>query len=333
MSIDEVLNDNPDYIEDVEKMLEYQAENKKPDHVYIEDTEFDSFWTFKDVSIKPQKLYQIEMSGIIERVFDTNSKTCYTLSDYEGARSFIGKRKDQTGEDGTLKKEYTFPDEDELPENLFEDVIGYEDVKWLLKRALTTDDIVNVLLVGPPGSAKTVFLLCIKDLKDSMFVSGSTASGPGVLDVMFKNKPMNMCIDEFDDTPKETQEALSQHMDTGILDETKMGKDRKLKINTNTFASANSTDPVIDQVESRFLDIHFDPYTKEEFIEICEHLLPRREGSDKEESRYIAESVWSMEEAGDVRKAIAVARLSRGDPEKIVEVLEEYSPSGIMGGF
>lgn len=320
-----------DYLDILERALEYEDEHAPEDAPVLKDSEYDVRWSSGDISAIGSKVYQLEVHGFVERVYDSSSYTDYALTDREAIREFVSTEKSMTaGDDNIRRIHHDTPDPEDLPDGLFDDVIGYDDVKWLIKRALTTDDITNVLLVGPPGSAKTVFLLCIEELDDSTFISGKTTSGPGVLSMMFRETPNYLAIDEFDDVDKEVQETLSQHMDTGILDETKVGKDRKIKINTSTFASANSTDSIIGQVQNRFLDLHFDPYTREEFEEICEHLLPRREGVSEEEARDIADAVWELEDAGNVRKAISVARLSRGDPHKVIKVLDDYSPSSVF---
>lgn len=316
------LTDNPDYAKILKGIIEYEKDNKNPDHHYIKDSDKDCCWKNTEIGVHPTKLFQLETHGFLERVMDTNQTTAYTMVDREGTEEMLNGMAFGNAEKEVM---HDFPSEEDLPDDLFDDIIGYDKVKWLLKRALTTEEIVNVLLIGPPGSAKTIFLLEINELEKSTFISGKPTSGPGVLDVMFNETPMYVAIDEFDDMSEDTQEVLSQHMDTGILDETKYGKDRRLKTNTNTFGSANSTDNIINQVVDRFVDIHFDPYTREEYLEICEHLLPKREGVSKSEAIKIAEAVWDMENNGDVRKAIAISRLSRGDPKKVVSVLDDYS--------
>jgi len=44
----------------------------------------------------------------------------------------------------------------ELPEDLFEDIVGHDDVKWLLRRLLTSERPFHVLLLGEPATAKSV---------------------------------------------------------------------------------------------------------------------------------------------------------------------------------
>lgn len=329
--VKEFLSEKPKYIDIVKKLIKWEEDNPKPDNHHIEDEPYDTCWEYDEVRVKPQVLYQLNMNGVLTKIFDTNSTTIYALYDREELKSIIDEL--DVGDDGMMRQMHDFPSENELPDDLFDDVVGYDDVKWLLKRGITTDKITNFLLVGPTGSAKTVFLMCINEhLTNSEFVSGNPTSGPGVLDVMFTETPQYMLIDEMDDMEAGVQKVLTQYTETGIIDETKVGKNRKLKTNTKTFASANTTDSIIDQIEDRFLDLHFEPYSRDEYIEVCEHILPRKEGTTEEEASEIAKSLWEAEEEGDVRRAIQVARLSRGDPKKVIEVLDDYSAGeGVMG--
>ena len=46
----------------------------------------------------------------------------------------------------------------EEKDRIFEDVVGYDDIKKVFRMALKADEPIHVLLVGPPASAKTIFL-------------------------------------------------------------------------------------------------------------------------------------------------------------------------------
>jgi hypothetical protein len=41
----------------------------------------------------------------------------------------------------------------------FKNIQGYDDIKDVVRRALDAEDNYNLLFVGPPASAKTIFLL------------------------------------------------------------------------------------------------------------------------------------------------------------------------------
>lgn len=321
------LKDKPDYIDILNEIVEYEENNPNPDHTFIEDTDYDTCWRNTEVGVHPSRLYQLEVNGILERVFDSNNTTSYVIKDRGEVKKILNQIEDEIGEEGQRRVMHEFPDEDKLPDNLFEDVVGYEDIKFLLKRGITTDKIVNFLLIGPSGSAKTVFLMSLSEkLSNAIMISQSSeATAPGFIDEMFKREPKYMLFDELDDMSTDDIKALSSYTETGILQETKYGKNRKMETNTKTFAAANETNPIPNNIINRFVDLYFEPYTRDEYIEVCENILPRKEGKDVEEARRIAERIWTKYQTGDVRRAIAVARLSRGDPEKIIDIIEDYS--------
>ena len=43
--------------------------------------------------------------------------------------------------------------------HFFQNIIGYDDIKKIFKMSLNSDKPVHILLVGPPASAKTLFML------------------------------------------------------------------------------------------------------------------------------------------------------------------------------
>jgi Holliday junction DNA helicase RuvB len=43
----------------------------------------------------------------------------------------------------------------------FKNIHGYDDIKDIVRRALEAEDNYNLLFIGPPASAKTLFLLRI----------------------------------------------------------------------------------------------------------------------------------------------------------------------------
>lgn len=321
----EYLKEHPEYVDMLEHIIEHEENNKNPESPWIDDEDYDSCWEFRDVGISPQKLYQLETNGVLERVADTNSTTKYSLRNREQIKELTENMQTGFNDDGNMEVMHEFPDLEEDIDGVFDKVIGYDNVKWLMKRAITSDEITNVILWGPPGSAKTVFLMCINEMGGSEYISAAESSGPGFIDEMFNSTPRFMCIDEIDDMDPKDQKNLSQYTETGLLKETKSGKNRAMETNTKTFATANSLDPILDQIQDRFVTLYFDKYTEEEFKEVCEHLLPREEGSTKEEAQKIAQLIWDKNQAGDIREAIQVARLSRGDPEKVIGVLDEYS--------
>ena len=68
-------------------------------------------------------------------------------------------------------------------ETEFNNIQGYDDIKDIIIRALDTEDNYNFLFIGPPASAKTLFLLGILDMrKDGVYFDGSNTTNR-ILDV------------------------------------------------------------------------------------------------------------------------------------------------------
>jgi predicted ATPase with chaperone activity len=44
---------------------------------------------------------------------------------------------------------------------VFDKIVGYDGIKRTFLRSLTSKEPVHILLIGPPGQAKTMFLKCI----------------------------------------------------------------------------------------------------------------------------------------------------------------------------
>ena len=82
---------------------------------------------------------------------------------------------------------------------LFEELIGYDHIKSLFRMALESDLAIHILLVGPPASAKTIFLTSlIHQINNSYFADGTNSSKAGMIDYMFENKPRYLLVDEID---------------------------------------------------------------------------------------------------------------------------------------
>jgi replication-associated recombination protein RarA len=105
-------------------------------------------------------------------------------------------------------------------QQIFNDVIDYEDIKLLLYKMITSKYTNSVLLIGPPASSKTVFILELLDhfKGKAYFVDGTTASGMGMIYYLFDHADLKfLVIDEIDKLNKKDQKVLLNVMETGIL--------------------------------------------------------------------------------------------------------------------
>jgi Holliday junction DNA helicase RuvB len=164
-------------------------------------------------------------------------------------------------------------------DNIFEDVVGYDDMKRVFRMALKSDEPVHVLLVGPPASAKTIFLEALLHKlgnNQAYFAIGSSSTKAGVLNMLFMKEPKYLMVDEIDKMPASDQASLLGLMETGELVETKMRKTRSIKLKTWVFATANTTATLSKPLLTRFLVFSLKPYTYEDFEEVTVHVLGRR---------------------------------------------------------
>jgi Holliday junction DNA helicase RuvB len=119
--------------------------------------------------------------------------------------------------------------QEEEKDKLFEDIIGYDDIKRLFRMAINANDPVHVLLIGPPASAKTVFMKTLTKLQNSYFTDGGNSTKAGMIDYIFNNEPKYLLIDEIDKMSTKDQTFLLNLMETGIVSETKHGRQEQYR--------------------------------------------------------------------------------------------------------
>ena len=114
-------------------------------------------------------------------------------------------------------------------ERFFSSIYGYEDIKKLLMRCIFAKEPTHVLLIGPPGCCKTVFLLGMARGLDNKtyFMDATSASGPGIIDYLFENDTKYLLVDEIDKLQRKDQSVLLNLMENNVLIETKVCKTRK----------------------------------------------------------------------------------------------------------
>lgn len=210
-------------------------------------------------------------------------------------------------------------------EPLFESVVGYSDVKKLFQMSLSSDRPVHILLVGPPASAKTLFMLECMKLDRSYFTLGSHSTKSGMIDYLFEKRPRYLIVDEIEHMPMRDQTALLSLMETGIISETKFQKTRNTQLKTWVFATSNGTDRMLTPLLSRFVFLHFKQYSFGSFEQVCTHILGR-EGVPADVAAAIADAVWTKLKSKDIRDCIKIGRMAktREDVEWIAQTLRTY---------
>jgi replication-associated recombination protein RarA len=206
----------------------------------------------------------------------------------------------------------------------FYNIQVYDDIKDIVRRALDTEDNYNLLFVGPPASAKTLFLMGILDTRKGVYFDGSNTTNR-ILDVLEEERPRIICIDELDKTPRTFQNQLLNFMESGRVkvDQQKKQYDFEIK-GAKVFATCNEIDKLSKPLQSRFGKLFLSRYTEQQFLDVSEKVLPKLSSSL---ARYIGASVWKS--GGDMRDVISIGKLVRKsdspqDIELIMNTLMKY---------
>lgn len=210
-------------------------------------------------------------------------------------------------------------------ETLFDSIVGYEDVKRLFNLSLSSEKPVHILLVGPPASAKTLFMLECMKLERSYFTLGSHSTKSGMIDYLFEKRPRYLIVDEIEHMPMKDQTALLSLMEAGIVAETKYQRTRNTQLKTWVFATSNGIERMLTPLLSRFVVLHFRQYSFGSFGEVCAHILSK-EGVAPDVSAAIAQAVWTKLKSKDIRDCIKLGRLAKSvsDVEWIARTLTSY---------
>lgn len=212
--------------------------------------------------------------------------------------------------------------------SLFDDTIGYNDVKDLFKIAIQAERPVHLLLCGPPASAKSLFMRSLTKLERSYYAVGSSSTRSGIFDYLFEHRPRYFIIDELEKMNRKDQTSLLNLMESGILSELKHNQQRTTQLKTWVFASCNSTDKLLTPLVTRFRDIHFKPYTEEEFVEIVVNVLDREEGIDRDIALLIADGVFNRLKSSNIRECVRIARLARNESAQVNRIIDTFAKYG-----
>jgi len=125
-------------------------------------------------------------------------------------------------------------------------------------------------------------------------------------------------------------------MEGGVVVETKHRRRREGKFDTRVFATANRTDRIPQELQSRFLKLTFNEYTPDEFHRIAVAVLMKREGVPQDVAELIAARLLRDVGTRDVRDAVKVARLAkprdgtwdRDEVNRIIDLIAQQGRGG-----
>ncbi|MFB6206445.1 MAG: AAA family ATPase [Haloglomus sp.] len=196
-------------------------------------------------------------------------------------------------------------------EGIFSSLIGHEGAKLVLRTALRQGD-VDIMLVGPPASGKSVALLAIEEnVPGSVYRDASGFTQAKLRDVLAED-PEILALDEADAMNNNAFSALNTAMEDGFVSKSTMTESYKKEVDTQIFATSNSLDAIPEDIRSRFRVIEFEEYSPNEYLDVCEKLLLDvidwiQQGQD---ARQVAQLVYDAIGSRDPRDARDVARLA-----------------------
>ena len=292
-------------------------------------------WEIGDIGVEPWHVLKLVRMGIVERTYASRSHKYYRLVDYELTRQLLSKptkhlkkRLDTIMEDKNLCKPVP-----KSYEELFDVVVGYDDYKWLVWKALKKWERghkpAHFLLTGPPATGKTIFVECIeKKIGCCVYVAAESARRGGFVERILDayntyGRKFILIVDELDKMDSEAMKILHNLMEyrLNITVHGKMIDDDKMRV--MIIATTNQLHRVPEAIRSRFGNpLHFTYYDREQYIEVVKRVLTTFEGVSKELAEYIAVKTADMG-IRDPRAARQIAQSvdTKEEVDKAIKIL------------
>jgi len=284
-------------------------------------------WEWHDVQASPASIRKMVIAGIIKVAYKTNKRTEYALVDRDIVKAALEQIKYNQDVAEFEAHQPTTQDQTplEIPEDIFDVIVGYDDIKSIIQKGLGNNKPVNIMFIGTPGTAKSMFLEEINRIPGSSYHLGSSSTKAGLTEFLFNQEPRIVLIDEFEKMDRKDFAVLLSLMEGGKVVETKKGRRREITINASVIASCNSIKNIPLENLSRFhFKFKFIPYTEIEFEEIVQRILTTREQVVPALARYIATATSKITK--DVREAVGISRVcdSHEDVDNIMKTREKY---------
>jgi replication-associated recombination protein RarA len=292
---------------------EHDTRDRRPPHLRS--------WEYYTIGASRNDIRRLMDEGLIVIAVKTSGLTKYKLS--EKGRDFVWAT--------TMEREFAKIPAATVLESM-DLVVGFDDIKEALAKAIESRRRINFLLEGPPACAKSLILEGIRSaVPDAYIAFGSRTSASGLSEALFEYQPSVLLMDEADKMHNDCFSVLLGLMESGEILETKSRKTRGIKLETMVIGACNSTVKMPQEFLSRFaLHVLFPKYSREEFIEVCQGFLTRAENCPPEIAALIGQMVFDYG-LGDVRKARGAWQLMTEPTEeevlRVIHLMRKYSPS------
>ena len=278
--------------------------------------EFTLGWRWYEVGAHTASITKLVVMRLVRISFKSHSETRYQLTD-SGKAYAVGDKAN------IVELEQEEPTNHSIAlDDIFNDIVGYDDVKELHRESIQLEQPIHILLVGPPSLAKSMFLWDIEraygDL--SLPLIGSATSHAGLWDMIAEKRPKIVLIDEIEKMVLADQAGLLALMEQGRIIRAKVGRKLDVRLTVWVIAAANRTVKMSAEILSRFARFDLTEYNSVEFRKVVTNVLVSHEDTSYETAAAIAS--YLLGKSHDVRDAVRVARLAnRTGVKRAVELL------------
>lgn len=272
----------------LDRIISYEEKRKDG------EMKLDMSWEWDDVGGNPGRINKLVELGLVEKTYNSSNYTMYMLKDREHVKELLEEQKEIERE-----QELRGTGVDELPDDLFDIIVGYEDVKRRFKRALKSGSVrQSVLLIGPRASAKTVFVDEISRVPNVLISRFGTSTTTAGFENEIMERPDIVIIDELDkmenrdvyDVLHTFQDPRQPFLIRKANKRFELEKEKKPPV----FATANYLNRIPDTNVDRFWVYKFKRYKKDEFERIAINICQRDFDISEELAKYIADKLYNM---------------------------------------
>lgn len=215
-----------------------------------------------------------------------------------------------------------------VPDDIFAPVVGMEHEIRVLRRVIISEPPLHALIIGPPGTAKSLLLEEIRRMPETRYIVGRNMTSAGLIEMFADsdNPPRILLIDEIDKSDPNTEATLLTVMDGKATRATHGKSAVECEVDVRIIAAGNSKAKILDALLNRFIELDLQPYTPEQRRTVIERFLETRHGLEPEQAREIADMVAVR--GGDTRDAYQIAQIWRNDPELAKEMAGRLGRTG-----
>ena len=275
------------------------------------------------IPVYPAHLRRLVNIGALVITYKSRRYTHYAVIDEDVLRKSLELYKSEVSEKGIGKPL-------EVPDDLFSNIVGLDDVKNTIIRALKASKPVHVLLVGPPASAKSLMIEEIwRRVKGTYLVLAGTSTRAGLRDVIAEYTPHVLLIDELDKVYNTNDlSVLLSWMQSQRIVITMHGRYDIVECpypdGCKVIAACNDENRIPRELRSRFVRKYIREYSPEQVVEICKSILTAEEKIKEDLAEYIGRVVVSKLRSRDPRDCVKVARLiTKQTKEEVDNVIKD----------